>query len=215
VGLVLPPELPRNSIGCIDVAATALATTWPRGIDVWACKLFPCKSLGFDSLPYCPLSAFVPLSHSQQPPVVTLAQFKATAHTIGSSAEQWRKTIDSVSVDGLPVDYATGKAYEQSKQVVSQDLRMAVLWGDRAEKSDSLYDQINYMSSVQELQSQLQLFNGLLSDFSVRDAAVTAKVQAWADALNNIANGPLEAAFGPIFNYTTRHALQIEQTCAK
>lgn len=156
-----------------------------------------------------------PAVHAQQPEIFTLAQYKAAAHTVASNVAQWRKTIDSVNVDSLPVNYATGKVYEQGKQIVGQDLNMVELWGNRAAQSDSLYDQVNFMFSMQELQMQLELLNGLVSDFSVRDAAVTAKVQNWGAAMNTIANGPLQASFTTIFNYTTRHALLADQACAK
>lgn len=111
--------------------------------------------------------------------------------------------------------YATGKVYDQGKQIVNQDLNVLLLWAGRVAQGDSLYDQINYLSTMQETQTQLQLLTGLLQDFSIRDKATTAKVQDWATSLNNIANGSLEEAFKVTFDYTTHHSLVFEQACAK
>ena len=155
---------------------------------------------------------FAPKLHSQEPPP-TPAQFKASVATLQTSSAQWRKVIESVNIEDLPVEYATGKQYEQGKHIVGEDLKMVLLWAGRAGQSGSLFDEINYMSSVQELQGQLQQFSALISDFTVPDKAKTAKVQNWSEAMSNIANGPVDTAFKAAYTYTTRHALQIEKTC--
>jgi hypothetical protein len=117
--------------------------------------------------------------------------------TLQTNAPQWRKTINSVNVEDLPVAYATGKAYDQGKQIVNEDLRVLMLWAGRLAQGNSLYDQINYLSSMQEMQTQLQLLTGLLQDFSVRDKATTAKVQDRATGLSNMANGPWKRSLKP------------------
>jgi len=145
----------------------------------------------------------------------TPAQFKASVRTVEISAPQWRKVIESVNVEDLPVEYATGKRFEQSKYVVREDLKMVLLWGSHAAQSGSLFDEINYMSAVQELQAQLQLFGSLLGEFNISDHTAATKVGNWAEAMSNVANGPIEGAFKTAYTYTTRHALQIEKGCAK
>lgn len=49
------------------------------------------------------------------------------------------------------MSYAVGKQFEQNKYVVSEDLRMAALWATRTSREHSLYDEVNFLSSIQEL----------------------------------------------------------------
>ena len=140
-----------------------------------------------------------------QAPAPTVQEFNASIRTVQTRAAEWRKVFESVSVESLPVAYATGKAYDQSKYIVSEDLKMVLLLGDRAAQTGSLFAEINYMSAVQELQTQLQLFSQLTTDFTVTDRAGTTKVQNWSTEMSNIANGPLDQAFKTA--YTTRSAM--------
>jgi hypothetical protein len=71
---------------------------------------------------------FCPVLFGQNPSP-TLAQFKVSIQAVQANAPQWRKTINSVNVEDLPVAYATGKVYDQGKQIVSEDLRVLLLWG--------------------------------------------------------------------------------------
>ena len=143
----------------------------------------------------------------------TVAQFKASIRTMQTNSTQWRKVVESVNVDDLPVQYATGKQYEQSKNIVEENLKMVLLWGSRAVQSGSLFDEINYMSAVQELQTQLQLFSSLIIDFTVTDKAKTILVQNWATGMTDLATGPIDAAFKTAYEYTTWHALQAVKAC--
>lgn len=150
-----------------------------------------------------------------QTPIPTPAQFKASVSTLQTDSAQWRKMIESVKIEDLPVDYATGKRYEQNQTLVGEDLKMALLWAGRAGQSGSLFDEINYLSSVQELQAQLQLFSEFLAAFAVADKAKTEKVQNWAQGMSDVANGQVNDAYKTAFLYTTRHALLVEKACAK
>jgi hypothetical protein len=162
------------------------------------------------------IAAFLlaPKSSQGQEPPPTPAQFKASVVILQTKSAQWRKVIDSVKIVDLPVQYATGKQFEQSQYIVGEDLKMALLWAGRAGQSGSLFDEINYMSAVQELQTQLQLFSSLISDFTVADKAKTVEVQNWSQAMSDIANGPVDTAFKAAYAYTTRHALQVEKSCS-
>ena len=62
-----------------------------------------------------------------QAPAPTLAQFKISIQTIQSNSPLWRKTINSVNVETLPVAYATGKVYDQGKRIVNEDLDVLLL----------------------------------------------------------------------------------------
>ncbi len=155
-----------------------------------------------------------PAMHSQSA-APTPAEFKASLATVQASSPEWFKIIESVKVDDFPVGYVTGKQYDQSKYIVEEDLKMVLLWSDRAAQTGSLFAEINYMSAVQELQAQLQLFSSLISDFTVSDRTVTSKVQNWSTEMSNIANGPLDQAFKKAYTYTTRHALNVEKACPK
>jgi hypothetical protein len=157
---------------------------------------------------------FCPLLFGQSPSP-TVAQFRASIQTVQTSAPQWRKKMNSVNVEDLPVAYATGKVYEQGKQVINQDLDVLLLWAGRVATSNSLYDEINYLSALQETQTQLQLQTSLLQDFSVPDKAMTARVQEWASSLSDLANGPLEEIFKTTFGYAIHHASEVQRACAK
>ena len=105
--------------------------------------------------------------HSQQttsapaPPIPTLAQYNAALQSVITNEAQWRKAVEAVKVEDLPVSYAIGKEFERTKGIVSEDLKMAALWAARANKEHSLYAEVNFLSSIQDLQSQVQQFAGI------------------------------------------------------
>jgi hypothetical protein len=107
----------------------------------------------------------------------------------------------------LPISYAEGKQLGQNKMIVRQNLDMVVLWGAAAAKDkNSLYDEINLMSSVQEFEGQLREFTDLPLSYSPHDRVSTDKITGWVEKLTDLANGPVNHIWTTTFVYTTNHA---------
>jgi hypothetical protein len=101
----------------------------------------------------------------------TPASFSVVLYSVTTNEAQWHKLIESVDIEGLPISYAVGKQLEQNKTIVRQDLDMVVLWAPAVAKNkNSPYDEVNFMSATQELQSQLQEFLDLLLSDAPTDA---------------------------------------------
>jgi hypothetical protein len=145
----------------------------------------------------------------------TKAQYKAAVRRVVTEAPQWRKVIDSVKVDDLPINYAVGKQFQQTKDLAAGSLNMTLQWANRMEGEDSLFDDVNFMSSIQDLQSQLQQFSDLLNEFDMTDKASQKKVSDWSQVLAAVADGPVQEIWKTSFSYTTRHALQVDQGCGR
>lgn len=85
----------------------------------------------------------------------TLDEFDAMLQCIIINDSQWRKAIEAVKVEGLSVSYAIGKRFEQSKSIVSDDLRVTIRFAELAKRDHSLFAEVNLLSAIQELQSQI------------------------------------------------------------
>ena len=70
------------------------------------------------------LLAMLPAGAQQRNPPPTPAQFHAALETRNTSQAQWLKSIDSVKIEELPVSYAIGKQFEESKALVTEDLKI-------------------------------------------------------------------------------------------
>jgi hypothetical protein len=160
------------------------------------------RKLGYSSLPAI-LLLVLSSETKAQIPAPSKNEFIASVKSFQAQAPSWKKAVNSVSIEELPINYATGKVYEQGKEIVNQDLDTLVLWAGRVEREGSLYSEVNYMSLMQEVQSQVLSFAELVQDFTAKDKATTDKVQAWSKHMNDIANGPLQDLFKTTFAYTT------------
>lgn len=118
-----------------------------------------------------------------------------------------------MKIEDLPIEYATGTRYKLNQTVLGEDLKVLLAAAERAAAHGKVADEVVYLSSVQEFQSQLQQFSALVGNFSVADVDTTAKVQKWSVQMSDLANGPVEAAFVAAFGYTIRHAAQIDKPC--
>src|SRR5665213_27974 len=171
------------------------------------------RKLAFAALLLLPVCA-VRSGFGQQMTGATLAQFNAALHSVTANEAQWHKLIETVNIEGLPISYAEGKQLEQNKTIVRQDLDMVVLWATAVAKDkNSLYDEVNFMSAIQELESQLQEFVDLLFSYAPTDAASVKKVSGWSADLTTLANGSVNDIWKTSFLYATNHAKQLDQAC--
>jgi hypothetical protein len=183
-----------------------------------ACRIWPMRKLGLSSL-LLPFLLSMTL-HSQTAPSTpahatpTLAQYNAALQSVATNEAQWRKIVEAVKVEDLPVSYALGKQFEQNKQLVNEDLKMAAQWASRANSEHSLFAEVSFLSSIQDLQSQVQQFAGLMLEFEMTDSAAQKKVMDWADALSTLANGPMQQAWVASYLYTTNRARLLDLSCS-
>ena len=91
----------------------------------------------------------------------TLAQFHAVLESVSANPAQWFNAINAIKIEELPVSYAVGKQFERNKYIVTEDLKMALLFANRADKDRSLVAEVSFLTSIQELQSQMQQFVSL------------------------------------------------------
>jgi hypothetical protein len=163
------------------------------------------------------ISLFVALVHASnahsQPATPSTAQFTSTLQTVVTNEAKWRSVIQSVKVEELPVSDAIGKQFDQSKYIVNEDLKMVVLWANRANKERSLFAEVNLLSSIQEFQGHLNLFVATLNQYEMANNITQKRIGNWADAMSNLANGSVEDVFKTTRSYTTDQAHLVDQKC--
>jgi hypothetical protein len=151
-------------------------------------------------------------SPSQQTPP-TEAQFTAALQSVIANEAKWRGVVEAVKIEDLPVSYAVGKQLEQSRDMVSKGLKTAALWADTANREHTLFAEVNFLSSLQELQGQFLLLVATIDQYQMTDAAAQKKIGNWVDALATVSNGPVQDVWLVAFSHTTHRAHLLDQSC--
>ena len=176
------------------------------------CRIWPMRKLWLSILFL--LSVTVHGQPAPTPSTPTQAQFTAALQSVVANEAQWRKTIEAVKIEELPVSYRVGKLLEQSKSRTTRALDQAVRWAGRTNSNHRLSSEIVFLSSIQELQSQMDHFAGLLLQYDMKTTAAQKKVSDWVDALSNLAYGPIDEVRQTSFDHTTNRADLLDQSCA-
>ena len=126
--------------------------------------------------------------------------------------------MTAIKVEELPVSYVEGKTIEQNREVALQNLDLLLKLSTRVLQTGKLADEINLLTAIQELSSQMQVVATLLYDVNVKDDATVKKLAAWAAPLADLSAGPVNAFFVDTFTYVTSHASELDARqcpCAK
>ncbi|RZU39314.1 hypothetical protein BDD14_0683 [Edaphobacter modestus] len=91
---------------------------------------------------------------------------------------------------------------------------MSGLWAGRVLREHSYFAEVNFLSSVQDLQAQIQLFVALLLQYNISDKVAQDKVLRWTDSMTSLANGPIQDIWQTSYQYSTHRALLIDKRCA-
>jgi hypothetical protein len=162
----------------------------------------------------CLLIFSLRISAQQTDKKVSSVAFENAANRLLTQEAQWQKVVNAVDIEQLHVDYPVGKRFQETKSLVNQELEMSASWAKKAVREHTYFSDVNFLSSVQDLQAQMQLFVALLLQFQLNSQADESRVEKWTEAMSAIANGPINEIWKTTYSYTTHRALLIDgQPC--
>lgn len=126
---------------------------------------------------------------------------------------EWRRVLNSVEVEQLPIAYADGKLIERMRDQSLQWTQIVQTATNQALETNSLLKQIQLAYEINELNHSLSDLSSQLSYFSLPSGPKEDLRIKWARELQDLAGGPINTLTVDIQSFAEARADRLESRC--
>lgn len=137
--------------------------------------------------------------------------FKKSVRLFQKARAQWMASLTAIKLDELHLSYSEGHVIEQNIGIAVGNLELAGKIADQVLASGDLSDEINFMSTLQELSHGAQDVSTLLLGINTNDAKESAKIIEWSKVLSDETNGPMNDLYVSTYHFVTSRADELEK----
>jgi hypothetical protein len=126
---------------------------------------------------------------------------------------EWRRSLQQVEIEQLPIGYANGKLIEKTRDQALQWLGICDVAADHALQHDSLVEDILFASNMSELFHSMQDVSTILDNTELPNGLAEDLKNKWSKRIQDLASGPIYDLSQSSLNFSVARAVTQEKEC--